>query len=269
MLRVMLFAPIHTSLYSRLVLHGLLQEANIEVVGIAVRNPWNIKRMRSEYKRDGRRLLQKFIQKYLLREAAFGDVQVQNLGALIKEAGLADSDLKSMAGTNAIPYKKVNGLSDGECEQFTRNLKPDLIVFTGGGLIRKNILDIPTVGVLNCHTGVLPPFRGMDVVEWTALEGSLEVVGFGVTAHLMAKGVDTGPIIQVCTIELTPEDTFKSIRMKLEVEMVRAVLESVHALSAGMLQPKPQRKEDGRQYFVMHPRVKHQAEAKLHTTLKQ
>ncbi len=48
MLRVMLFAPIHTSLYSRLVLHGLLQEANIEVVGIAVRNPWNIKRMRSE-----------------------------------------------------------------------------------------------------------------------------------------------------------------------------------------------------------------------------
>ena len=31
-------------------------------------------------------------------------------------------------------------------------------------MIRKNILAVPKIGVLNCHSGILPNYRGMDVV---------------------------------------------------------------------------------------------------------
>ncbi len=263
MLKVMLFAPIQTSLYSRLVLHGLLQEPQVQVAGVVVRTPWNMQRIRSEWKRDGSRLAQKFVRKYLLREKAFAEVRVENLAAYASDINLPAGTLKKLAAEAGIPYCVCRDLSDSICENFVKQKAPDLIVFTGGGLIRKNILQIPTLGVLNCHTGVLPPFRGMDVVEWTALENAVKNVGFGVTLHYMDKGVDTGPILQVRTIQPLAGETFSEIRMRLEVEMVRCMLEGVRGIARGSLQAHEQTALAGRQYFVMHPRVKAVAQERL------
>ncbi len=263
MLRVILFAPIHTSLYSRLVLHGLLHDSSVEVVGVVVRNHWNLRRVRSEFRRDGRRLLQKFIRKYLLREKAFAGVERENLAQLARSVNLPPGTLRTLAKDHAIPYLTCKDLSDKKSEDFLSSKQPDLIAFTGGGLIRQNILNIPRLGVLNCHTGVLPPYRGMDVVEWTALEGALERAGFGVTLHYMDKGVDTGPIIKVVSYTPSKGETFSTIRMKLEVEMVSTMLAGIHEIAAGTIEPHAQRVQDGRQYFVMHPRIKIQASTYL------
>ena len=269
MLKVMLFAPIHTSLYSRLVLHGLLQEPKVQVVGVAVRTPWNMKRIRSEWKRDGNRLVQKFIRKYLLREKAFTRVQVENLASYATGVNLPAGSLRDMAKSADVPYCVCQNLSDLTCEDFVKQNAPDLIAFTGGGLIRKNILQQPVYGVMNCHTGVLPPYRGMDVVEWTALEKAVQKIGFGVTLHYMDKGVDTGPILLVHSIQSHANETFSEIRMRLEVEMVRTMLEGVRGIAAGTLDAHAQAARDGRQYFVMHPRVKNAAEQMLKAQLKK
>jgi len=263
MLRVILFAPIHTSLYSRLVLHGLLQEPQVQVVGIVVRTPWNTSRIRSELKRDGSRLAQKFIRKYLLREKAFEGVEGKNLAAEARKVQLAQGTLKEMAKDQQIPYRVCRDLSDDLCERFVHQQAPDLIVFTGGGLVRQNILQIPKYGVLNCHTGVLPVYRGMDVVEWTAMEYAIQRTNFGVSLHYMDKGVDTGPILLVHRIQPEAHDTFSTIRMRLEVEMVAAMLEGVQGIASGSLQPSPQAVQEGRQYYVMHPRIKAIAEERL------
>ncbi|RJQ41001.1 MAG: hypothetical protein C4545_07705 [Anaerolineaceae bacterium] len=263
MLRVILFSPIHTSLYSRLVLHGLLQEPQVQVVGVAVRTPWNAQRLRSEFQRDGKRLAQKFIRKYILREKAFEGVNVDNLAKAAQRMQLPPGNLDDLAKEHHIPYQVCRDLSDSICEKFVRPLEPHLIVFTGGGLVRQNILQIPGLGVLNCHTGVLPAYRGMDVVEWTAMENAVEKIGFGVTLHYMDKGVDTGPILLVHHITPAPQDTFSTIRMRLEVEMVQAMLEGVRGIASGNLKARAQKAEDGRQYFVMHPRIKKIAEERL------
>lgn len=269
MLKVMLFAPIHTSLYARLVLHGLLREPQVQVVGVAVRTPWNMQRVRSEWKRDGSRLAQKFIRKYLLREKAFAEVKGENLAVYARSVDLPEGTLKSLAEDADIPYCLCRDLSDQTCEAFVKQKAPDLIVFTGGGLIRKNILQMPAYGVLNCHTGVLPPYRGMDVVEWTALENAVQKVGFGVTLHYMDKGVDTGPILLVHSIQTHAGETFAGIRMRLEVEMVRTMLEGVRGIAAGTLETYVQAAKAGRQYFVMHPRVKAVAVQRLKIQLKK
>jgi len=267
MLRVILFAPIHTSLYSRLVLHGLLKDPSVEVAGVVVRDHRNFHRIRSEFRRDGRRLIQKFIRKYLLREKAYDGVHGENLAQLARIVDLPKGSLRTMAVEASLPYLICDDLSDEKCEKFLRLHQPDLIAFTGGGLIRQNILQIPRLGVLNCHTGVLPLYRGMDVVEWTALEGALKKIGFGVTLHYMNKGVDTGPIIRVVPCEPLQNDTFSTIRMKLEVEMVTAMLTGIHAIAENEVEAQPQQPRDGRQYFVMHPRMKIQASARLEKQL--
>lgn len=263
MLKVVLFAPIQTSLYSRLILHGLLRDEQVQVIGIVVRTPWNLKRMRSEFSRDGGRLAQKFIQKFLLREKAFSGAKVDNLAVAAQRAALPGANLRQLARQHAIPFQSVRDLNEEKCLEFLKKIAPDIIVFTGGGLVRQAVLDIPKLGVLNCHTGVLPPFRGMDVVEWTAMVNEVNNTGFGVTLHYMNKGVDTGPILLVKKIELNVHDTFASIRMRLEVVMVNAMLEGVHAIAASSIRSKPQDIQDGRQYFVMHPRIKCIAGQKL------
>jgi len=267
-LKVILFAPIHTSLYARLVLHGLQQEEKVQVVGVVVCSPWSIQRIHSEWRRDGRRLLQKFIRKYLLREKVILGKGEENLASLAVKEGLTGGSLKGDAQKVGVPYLVCRNFNEKKCIDFIRACNPHVIVFTGGGLIRQKVLELPQYGVLNCHSGVLPSFRGMDIVEWTALTRAIAEVGFGVTLHYMDKGVDTGPILLVHRLELSSDDTFATIRMRLEVEMVRTMLEGVHGIAFGSLQSTPQRLEDGKQYFVMHRRVKKVAEKYLQEQLK-
>ncbi|NMB60891.1 MAG: hypothetical protein GYA18_00955 [Chloroflexi bacterium] len=269
MLKVVLFAPIRTSLYSRLILHGLLHDEQVQVVGIVVRTPWNMQRIRSEFSRDGVRLAQKFVRKFLLREKAFNNVKVDNLANAARRAALPDAHLQQLAKQFAIPFRSVKDLSEEKCTEFLKEITPDIIVFTGGGLVRQAVLDIPKLGVLNCHTGVLPPFRGMDVVEWTAMVNAVNNIGFGVTLHYMDKGVDTGEILLVKKIETDVSDTFISIRMRLEVLMVNTMLEGVHAIADNLICSSPQNTQDGKQYFVMHPRIKCIAEQRLEKQLSR
>ena len=130
---------------------------------------------------------------------------------------------------------------------------PDIVVFTGGGLLRNGVLSVPRLGVLNCHMGILPRFRGMDVVEWTALESGLIDPGIGVTVHYMDEGVDTGPILLRQRTELKPDDDFASIRLRMERDMAALMVDCVRGLRDGQVDPAPQAAVDGRQYFVMHP----------------
>jgi methionyl-tRNA formyltransferase len=79
----------------------------------------------------------------------------------------------------------------------------------------------------------------------------------------MEKGVDTGPIILKRNIGAQAGEDFSVIRERLEVLMVRLMLEGIRGLRDGTLSPQPQKAAQGRQYYVMHPRIKTYAELKL------
>ena len=52
----------------------------------------------------------------------------------------------------------------------------------------KALLDVPRLGVLNIHLGLLPEIRGMSSPEWSLLNR----VPVGITIHYMDAGIDTG-----------------------------------------------------------------------------
>ena len=70
-MRIVVLAPIQNSLYARIVSHLLHAEKGIQVKGIIVRTPWTVQRMRSEFRRDGIRLLRKAFKKLVLKERAY------------------------------------------------------------------------------------------------------------------------------------------------------------------------------------------------------
>lgn len=255
-MRIAILSPIHNSLYSRLVAYLCVQESDIQVAQIVVRRALNWKRIQSEIRRDGPRLLKKVHQKLILGRQAFPPASAATIQDLAQSLKLPGKSLYDLGKRYGIPVLTVNDHNDPPAEKALSESDLDAIVFTGGGLIRKNILAIPRIGVINCHAGLLPRYRGMDVVEWAALEAETFPPATGLTLHLMDKGVDTGPILKTLPLPLAPGETIESLRIRIEPEMVHLVMAGLRGLRDGLVTPSPQENDDGQQYFVMHPRIK-------------
>jgi folate-dependent phosphoribosylglycinamide formyltransferase PurN len=262
-MRLAVLAPTPSSLYSRLVTHLAAGEAGIEVVLIVVRSMLSPRRLRSEVRRDGPRLIEKIYRKLLLGERAYPPDDPESLLGLAIQSGLTARTLKELAHHNRIPLLTVGEINSRRAEQSLRAARPDVIAFTGGGLIRSALLTIPRLGILNCHMGILPGLRGMDVVEWAVLEAGEESPRIGLTLHLMDRGVDTGPILLHHHLDLRLGDTLEAVRQRLEPAMVRLMMQGICGLRDGSITPRTQSEAAGRQYYVMHPRLHAAASARL------
>ena len=87
----------------------------------------------------------------------------------------------------------VENHNDAETINIVRELGLDILVNAGTPrILKRPILDAPHMGVLNCHPGLLPEFRGCTCVEW-ALYLDEQV---GNTIHWMSEGIDEGPILK-------------------------------------------------------------------------
>jgi methionyl-tRNA formyltransferase len=85
--------------------------------------------------------------------------------------------------------------------ELLRSARPDLIVtWFWPKLVPERVLDLaPTIGV---HPSLLPRHRGPDPYFW-AIDAGEEVTG--VTAHLLARGYDTGPILAQRSLRIGAE----------------------------------------------------------------
>ncbi len=262
-MKVVILAPIKNSLYSLLVAHLCLGEPGVEVSGIVLCKILNLRRIKSEFRRDGIRLLRKVWRKMILGSQSSVAQEEDSFRTIAGKVGLEFRSLPKLARRRQIPLIRVKDLNGADSVFFLKRHKPDLVAFTGGGMIRKQVFNASGLGVFNVHMGILPPYRGMDVVEWPVLEGRHKDVGLGVTLHFMDSGVDTGPIIAAQRVPIKKGDTFERLRARYEGAMLELMMMGVRMARDGDLRPEVQSKDDGQQYFVMHPRLRHIAEKRL------
>ena len=138
---------------------------------------------------------------------------------------------------------------------------PDLAIFTGGNILRNELLATPRLGILNAHLALLPQIRGMSSPEWSLLYG----VPLGVTIHFMDTGIDTGPIL-LCRAfgDAGAAASLTDLRNRMIAFGIDLLLEAVSGLEQGKLSPAPQPDHDkDHQFFVMHDRLKAEAERGL------
>lgn len=82
-------------------------------------------------------------------------------------------------------------MNSGRLRRDLRRLAPDYLVLGGGGILLPDVIDIPTVGVLNAHPALLPWVRGCGVVGHSLEQG----VALGASVHCVDRGIDTGPVV--------------------------------------------------------------------------
>jgi len=139
---------------------------------------------------------------------------------------------------------------------FLGSAEFDLFIYAGGGIVRKPLIELPKMGILNAHMGLLPRYRGMNVLEWSLFHGDQ----IGVTVHFISEGVDTGPILLQRNIEIENGDTIDSLRDKSLPMSVEMLAETVSRLKTCQIDRIEQRKDEGKQYFAMHDRLKDSVE---------
>lgn len=113
-----------------------------------------------------------------------------------------------------------------------RGLEPDVVLCWGfSWKLPPEALEVPRLGAVNHHPGLLPRHRGPIPMAWAMRDGDAE---FGLTWHRMDAEYDTGPILAQATVPIEDDDsTIEVIGPKL-IEAALALLPRVfERLEAG------------------------------------
>ena len=105
-------------------------------------------------------------------------------------------------------------------------------------LFRRATIERTPAGILNVHPGPLPAFRGLYAPFWQMLEGR-EVLRC--TVHLVDAGVDTGPVLAVEEVPLSPGRSLIWHALQLYLAGARRAAAYVADAAAGLpLRATPQ-----------------------------
>ena len=114
----------------------------------------------------------------------------------------------------------------------------DVMVVAAYGLILPpSILTIAPRGCLNIHASLLPRWRGAAPIHRAIEAGDEET---GITIMQMEQGLDTGPMLDVTSMTIEPDDTTASLHDRLAASGGAMIVATLHRLAAGTLHATPQ-----------------------------
>ncbi|RYZ37457.1 MAG: methionyl-tRNA formyltransferase [Myxococcaceae bacterium] len=151
------------------------------------------------------------------------------------------SPVKERALEKGLPVLQPQKLRTPPFVDELRPYAPDVCVVTAyGKILPKDLLALPVKGCVNVHGSLLPRFRGAAPIQWAIAHGDTET---GVTLMVMDEGLDTGPMLAMKRLPITPEDTSATLYPKLAALGGDLLRESLPRYLRGELLPTPQPSE--------------------------
>jgi methionyl-tRNA formyltransferase len=146
------------------------------------------------------------------------------------------SPVQDYAAAQGIEVRTPLSLKSAEEQKSFADLKADAAVVVAYGLLLPQaILDAPRFGCFNVHASLLPRWRGAAPIQRAIMAGDADS---GVTIMRMELGLDTGPMMKVGRVLITPETTASSLHDELAGLGAKLLVEVLRQPeSAGTLQP--------------------------------
>ncbi len=154
----------------------------------------------------------------------FGD-DITLLTARIQQQ-VADFNFKDF------PCYNVSAVNDLATEKALDEIKPDIIIQAGAGILKENVFSKAAVGTINLHHGLAPEIRGIHSTFWCMFYGLKDMIG--VTCHLIDAGLDTGAVIAKQALHTTAttyiDTEYENYMMGRDV-----LIQSINILAKGNL----------------------------------
>jgi methionyl-tRNA formyltransferase len=122
-------------------------------------------------------------------------------------------DLSRIAKKNGIPVQYSDDINSKVSLDWIKSLSPDIIFCFGwSSLLKAELLNIPSMGVLGFHPALLPQNRGRHPIIWSLALGLSKT---GSTFFFMNEGADSGDILSQKEIEISKEDDSSALYAKI------------------------------------------------------
>jgi len=150
--------------------------------------------------------------------------------------------------------RTFDSINDNKCVNFIADLKLDVIITFGTGIIRESLLQQCPKGFINLHGGDPENYRGLDTHLWAIYHRDFSQLI--VTLHRVTPKLDDGGIIQQVRIKLNNKSELYKLRAyntKLCVQLTVSALAAFAELK--IFVSRSQRKV-GRYYSFMPETLK-------------
>ena len=206
---------------ANILLNAIIDDPNIEIVGIVRKDVWATKKKKSEQglfsawmswgARVGHYFLLALASLTLLHFLHLFLLEIFLIGFLFTKQKFLKTTWR-LAWENDIPLLSTHDINCLETREEIAALKPDILLSNNfHQILKKEVLSLPHIGSINAHPGKLPLYRGMLPHFWAMLDGRKKL---GVTLHEIDTGVDTGRIFSEKHFRFRPKETFYRVWQK-------------------------------------------------------
>jgi methionyl-tRNA formyltransferase len=138
--------------------------------------------------------------------------------------------IDAIAKENLINVFHTDNLNDEEFIRQLEKLNLDVIISVSQPqIIKKKLLAVPKLGIINVHPGMLPKYRGPAPYFWALMN---DEPYFGLTTHYMDEEIDNGPILLQKLIPISPKDSYNSLTKKTMEEVPAIILETLEKIES-------------------------------------
>lgn len=150
---------------------------------------------------------------------------------------LVSPAVKIAADRLELPVLQTATLRDQVVRERIIGVHPDLVVVAAFGMILGRwILELPPRGCVNLHASLLPKYRGANPIAAAIAMGEGQT---GVSLMRMDRGLDTGPVYAMRSIEIDSETT-ESLTPRLAALAGDLLMSHLEALLSGAIESAPQ-----------------------------
>lgn len=137
-------------------------------------------------------------------------------GIITRQSSSFNADfhsLQPLAKEMGIPCYISIGNDKDDMTKWISNLRPEVIYCFGWSyLLKREVLEIPRIGIVGYHPAALPKNRGRHPIIWALALGLSETAS---TFFFMDEGADSGDIIDQVTISISYDDDAATLYKKI------------------------------------------------------
>lgn len=123
--------------------------------------------------------------------------------------------IKKYCLKNGINYIECKTINSEKSKKWLQSQSLDVVFNQSQHIVKKEIIDIPNIGMINRHGSLLPKYRGLLSPFWHLK--NKEKIG-GISFHFLNSKIDEGKIIWQKKIPINKGDTVNTLIKKIFVE---------------------------------------------------
>ncbi len=133
-------------------------------------------------------------------------------------------DLEPICKKHNIPYMKTDNINSNKVLNWVKDFTPDIaFCFGWSQLIKKELMSLPSMGIVGFHPAMLPANRGRHPLIWALVLDEMDSTGS--TFFFMDEGADTGDILSQEKIPIFYEDKAIDLYKRVTEQALKQIVE--------------------------------------------